>query len=328
MTTEIPPAEPSLSGKTNPIAKAQLDALQDIRNTALRYIDMQPLALLHIQGEDAESFLQGQLSNDISQLGLARAQLHAWCNPKGRALAILRVMRSKNGFRALLPGDLEASITKRLKIFVMRAKVTIETESGYRCLAVAGADNAAIQGFAECGCRVYCVDETRSRYLLIGNRERIGKIAGNAGSALLPGDYWRALDILAAIPQVYAATTETFIPQHINLELVDGVSFRKGCYPGQEIVARLKYLGKSKKRLIVARIDSSDPVAPGDAIYASGKPGSKAGAIVDSVALDNRTWLVSAMAPATAVGHGALAVGSAAGGALEQMRMPYAIPGD
>ena len=75
----------------------------------------------------------------------------------------------------------------------------------------------------------------------------IERIASQAGSSVLQGDYWRALDILAAIPQVYSTTVETFIPQHINLELIDGVSFTKGCYPGQEIVARLKYLGKSKR---------------------------------------------------------------------------------
>ena len=303
-----------------------MDTLLDNQNPGPHYIDPESLSLLHIQGEDAESFLQGQLSNDISKLGLAQAQLHAWCNPKGRALAILRIMRSKNGFWALLPDDLVASSTKRLKMFVMRAKVTIETESDYRSLGLVGATDSAIQDFIESGCSVYCVDETRARYLLIGNPDLIGRIASQAGSPVLPGDYWRALDILAAIPQVYSTTAETFIPQHINLELVDGVSFKKGCYPGQEIVARLKYLGKSKKRLIVARVNSSVPVAPGDAIYAGDKPDSKAGAIVDSVGLDGRTWLVSAMAPATAIHHGVLAVGSAAGDPLERVTMPYAIP--
>ncbi len=311
-----------------PITQAQLDSLLDNRNPGPHYMDPEPLSLLRIQGEDAETFLQGQLSNDISKLGPSQAQLHAWCNPKGRALAILRILRTGSGFLALLPDDLVTSFTKRLKMFVMRAKVTIETEPDYRCLGLVGAADSAIQDFIESGYGVYRVDGTRPRSLLIGNQELIGRITGKAGSLILPGEYWRALDILSAIPQVYPSTVETFIPQHVNLELVDGVSFKKGCYPGQEIVARLKYLGKSKKRLIIARIHSSNPVAPGDAIYAGDRPDSKAGLIVDSVGLDNRTWLVSAMAPATAIHDGVLTVGSAAGNPLERVTMPYAIPDD
>lgn len=292
------------------------------------YIDPEPLSLIRIQGEDAESFLQGQLSNDISKLKADQAQLNAWCNPKGRILAILRIMRSENGFWALLPDDLAASFTKRLKMFVIRAKVTIEAEPDYSKLGLVGATDSAIQDLIESGCNVYGVDETRSRCLLIGNHDLIGRVASQAGSSVLQGDYWRALDILAAIPQVYSSTAETFIPQHINLELVGGVSFKKGCYPGQEIVARLKYLGKSKKRLMIARINSSRPVAPGDTIYAGDKSDSKAGTIVDSVGLDDQTWLVSAMTPATAIHHGVLAVGSAAGDPLERITMPYAVPDD
>ncbi len=309
------------------IAQAQLDSLLDNRNPGPHYMVPEPLTLLRIQGEDAESFLQGQLSNDISKLGPDQAQLHAWCNPKGRALAILRIMRAENGFWALLPDDLVPSFTKRLKMFVMRAKVMIGIESDCRCLGLIGAADSAIQDFIDSGCRVYCVDAVRSRSLLIGDNDVIGRITDKAGSSVLSGDHWRALDILAAIPQVYSTTAETFIPQNINLELVDGVSFKKGCYPGQEIVARLKYLGKSKKRLIVARVHSPNPVAPGDAIHA-GDSGSKAGLIVDSVGLDNRTWLVSAMIPATAVHDGVLTIGSADGGPLERVTMPYAIPED
>ena len=309
-----------------PITQTRLDTLLDSRNSALHYIDLSSLSLLRIQGEDAESFLQGQLSNDISRLEPARAQLHAWCNPKGRALAILRIMRSANGFWALLPAELTTSFTKRLRMFVMRAKVTIETASDYRSLGLVGVTSAAIRNFNESGCAVYVVDEARSRYLLIGDHDSVARITGKSGPSVLPDGYWRALDILSGIPQVYSTTAEAFIPQNINLELIDGVSFKKGCYPGQEIVARLKYLGKSKKRLIVARVNSSDPVTPGDPVYAGSKPESKAGVIVDSVAVDNRTWLVSAMVPATAITHGALAITPTAESPLERITPPYAIP--
>ncbi len=312
----------------NPITQAQLDTLLGNQNPGAHYVDPGALSLLQIQGEDAESFLQGQLSNDISKLGTAQAQLHAWCNPKGRILAILRIMRNENGFWALLPDDLVAPFTKRLKMFVMRAKVTVETERDYRCLGWVGATDSTIPDFIKSGCRVYCVDAVRSRSLLIGSHDLIGQITDKAGSSVLPGDYWRALDILAGLPQVYPGTVETFIPQNINLELVDGVSFKKGCYPGQEIVARLKYLGKSKKRLIVARIHSSTPIAPGDAIYTASRPDAKAGLIVDSVGLDDRVWLVSAMVPASAVHEGILTVGSADGDPLERITMPYLIPED
>ena len=170
-----------------PITQAQLDTMLDNQNSSQHYIDPEPLSLLRIHGEDAESFLQGQLSNDISKLRAAQAQLHAWCNSKGRALAILRIMRGENGFWALLPDDLVASFTKRLKMFVMRAKVTIEIEADYRSLGLAGATDSAIQDFIESGCSVYCVDETRSRCLLIGNHDfdranrKPGRFIGLAG---------------------------------------------------------------------------------------------------------------------------------------------------
>lgn len=306
-----------------PLTQLQLDAIHDDENPDGHYIDSGTLSLLHIGGEDADSFLQAQLSNDISQLRHGQCQLHAWCNPKGRALAILRMMRSENGFRALVPTDLVTPFTKRLKIFVMRSRVTIEIESDNRWLGFVGNP-----GSAGPDVDIYSVNESQSRYLLVGKDDRINQIFNKADTSILHGDYWRALDILAAIPQVYATTVEMFIPQNINLELIDGVSFKKGCYPGQEIIARIKYLGKSKKRLIIARVNTSEPLFPGEAIYAEGKPDSRAGIIVDSVGLNNRMYLVSVMVPDTLINHGALTVGSASGARLERIPMPYAIPGD
>ena len=309
-----------------PLTQAQLDAMLDNEKPGQHYIDPGSLSLLRIQGEDAESFLQGQLSNDITKLGHGQSQLHAYCNPKGRTLAILRIMRSENGFWALIPNDLVASFLKRIKMFVIRARVTIEIESDFHCLGFVGEVDSPAQDFIASGGNLYCVDEPRSRYLLIGNDDLIKRISNQDNTAVFHGDYWRALDILSAIPQVYANTIETFIPQNINLELVDGVSFKKGCFPGQEIIARLKYLGKSKKRLIVARVNSVNPVVPGNAIYTGDNPDSKAGAVVDSVGLDDRINLISAMVPATSIDHGVLTVGSATGDQLERIAMPYVIP--
>ena len=109
-------------------------------------------------------------------------------------------------------------------------------------------------------------------------------------------DIWRLIDIHSGIPQIYAATAEAFIPQMINLDFVAGLSFTKGCYPGQEIVARLRYLGKVKQRMIAATV-AINAAQPGDPIYTAGNE-QKVGTIVDAVQTDKQEFTISTTAPA------------------------------
>ena len=281
-------------------------------------IDLSPLSLIRVSGDDAQSFLQGQFSNDINMLDKNHCQLHAYCNPKGRTLAIIRLVRKDQGFWMIVPKDISESLIARLKMFVLRAKVDIQLDDEYTLLGTAGEAR-----HDEFGGVSYRVDSVVARHLIIAPSKNIAAHAH--GSPLHHCDLWRWLDIRSGIPQVYAQTAGAFIPQTINLELVDGVSFSKGCFPGQEIVARIKYLGKPKQRLVIAKVESSHDIAPGDEIYSAAQSGQKSGLVVDAVKTGNSQFQLSAMVPATMVESGDLMLGSASGAKLQRIGLPYDI---
>ena len=303
-------------------------ALESITTSALEshyFIDLSSLSLIQVGGTDAQTFLQGQFSNDINELKEHHCQLHAYCNPKGRTLAIIRIVRNQpdNGFWMIVPRDMSDALISRLKMFVMRAKVTIQSDTEYSLFGLLGDTK---QG--ELVDSSYWVDcklpQPIPRRLII---TRFSTISDN--TPLYHADLWRWLDIQSGIPQVYTKTLGAFIPQTINLELVDGVSFKKGCFPGQEIIARIKYLGKPKQRLIIAELESDNPILPGDEIYSPIKPEQKSGLVVDAVKTESRhagnRWQLSAMIPATMIESGDLMLGSISGAKLTRIALPYPI---
>lgn len=302
-------------------------------------IDISPLSLIRVSGNQAQSFLQGQFSNDIDILGKNQCQLHAYCNPKGRTLAIIRIVRTgrtDNGFWMIVPKDISESLISRLKMFVMRAKVDIHLDTDYGLLGmVGGVPNAGDVGDAnEVGLTAnlthfnYPVASVVARQLIIARAQDTATCLEVASDSLYHSDLWRWLDIQAGIPQVYAQTIATFIPQTINLELVDGISFNKGCFPGQEIIARIKYLGKPKQRLIIAEVKSNCEISPGDEIYTTNNPQQKSGLVVDAVKTGQNQFQLSATVPATMVESGDLMLGSASGAKLQRIDLPYEINPD
>ncbi|MCY3768836.1 MAG: hypothetical protein OXG56_05660 [Gammaproteobacteria bacterium] len=288
------------------------------------FIDLSHLSLLRVSGEDAETFLQGQFSNDTDSLPDGKAQIHAYCTPKGRAFATLQLLRNRNGFWVLLPADLAGPFMKRLKMFVMRAKVEIETDPDHFAWGVTGMED--LSGVPSTVPGMQSVFEYSPRRHLVVSTRPIMTAPETGNVKTYHGDLWRWLDIREGIPQVYATTSESFIPQNINLDLIDGISFKKGCYPGQEIIARIRYLGKPKHRMISGRVESGEPVREGTAIYLPERPGQKAGSVVDSVQTGIHCYEVSAMVPVVAVSDGRLSIHSASGPPLRRLSLPYAIP--
>ncbi len=313
-------------------------------------IDLSHLDLIQVSGDDAQSFLQRQFSNDLKTLGRQHCQLHSYCNRKGRSLAVVRLIANdqtnkqannenegkRKEFWMIVPKDISNSLIRRLKMFVMRSKVTIEPDSGYVLLGMTGAMSGEKvqeiigQSRQDSGCFCYRVDAIVPRHLIIAdsNHSIIKSIPR------LHCDFWRWLDIRSGIPQIYAKTVETFIPQSINLELVDGISFRKGCFPGQEIIARIKHLGHPKQRLIIATVASNHNIAPGDAIYSrvsqsqavQSQAVQKSGMVVDAVKTADNQFQLSAMVPAGMVEAGDLMIGSVTGAKLKRIALPYEIP--
>jgi tRNA-modifying protein YgfZ len=220
------------------------------------------LGVLRFSGVDALSFLQGQVSNDTRRLAQGQNLLSAYSSPQGRVLALMHCLPHSSGVVAILPRELVLPTLEALRRFVLRAKVKIEDASeqlsvsgqhgapDLRAAGIAVPDNSASYTETE-AVGVGAVSRDSGRYWVIGSPEKLAKY-GLAGD-LLQSDQishdWRLADIRAGLPQIYLATREAFVAQMLNLDLLDGISFSKGCYTGQEIIARTQHLGRIKRRL-------------------------------------------------------------------------------
>jgi tRNA-modifying protein YgfZ len=220
------------------------------------------LGALRFTGPDSLSFLQGQVSNDTRRLAEKQSLLAAYSSPQGRVLALMHLLPHSSGIIAILPRELVMPTLEALRKFVLRAKVKIE-DAG-ETLAVAGLhcrhplEPAGIavpqsnMGYTEGdGIGVAAVNRDPSRYWAIGAAEKLAE-RGLAGDILDADRYeqaWRLADIRAGLPQIYLSTREAFVAQMLNLDRLDGISFGKGCYTGQEIIARTQHLGRIKRRL-------------------------------------------------------------------------------
>jgi folate-binding protein YgfZ len=220
------------------------------------------LGILRFTGADTLSFLQGQVSNDTQRLTEGTPVLAAYSSPQGRVLALIYLLPHSSGVLAILPREILAATMERLRKFILRAKVRIEDAAD--ALIVAGRFGATSQSDATPkggaiphadssyveydGIGSAPVGHDGNRRWVIGPPEKIAAPADAAAGKRIEDD-WRLADIRAGLPQVYAATSEAFVAQMLNLDLVDGISFTKGCYTGQEIIARTQHLGRIKRRL-------------------------------------------------------------------------------
>jgi len=277
------------------------------------------LRVIRLSGEDANDFLQGQFSNDITTIAAGEQQLGSYCNPKGRALCVYRLLRQGDHFLLVIPEDLVDTISKRLQLYKMRANVAVEL---LESVALIGLVNKPMTHKLAAATECWQIDSRRN--LLVAENDQIEQLVNDLNLPLTGYEGWQMADILSATAQVYAATSENFIPQQINLDLTGGISFTKGCYPGQEIVARIRYLGKLKQRLIIGISESGQSIAPGTPIFSFEKGESKAGQVVDAVDLGDR-WLVSAMAPCSHICDGELTIGESNGPLLKRLQMPYEV---
>jgi folate-binding protein YgfZ len=302
------------------------------------------LGLLRFTGPDAQSFLQGQVSNDTRRLAEGRSLLAAYSSPQGRVLAIMHLLPHTGGIAAVLPRDLISPTLETLRRFVLRAKVKIE--DGGEALSVAGHQSAqglqsagiavppSNAGYAETdGIGVAAVNGDRSRYWVIGAAETLAErgLAGDATQAENIEHGWRLADIRAGLPQIYLSTREAFVAQMLNLDLLDGISFNKGCYTGQEIIARTQHLGRIKRRLYRLRLSLGD--------WAVGRPlrlsDGRSGRLVEAVRVGDGFEALAVLnvqasvgagggsSSVTEVGDGDVAAGAAV--AATALPLPYEV---
>ncbi|MDX1698492.1 MAG: hypothetical protein R3308_09410 [Thiohalobacterales bacterium] len=299
------------------------------------------IGVIAVHGDDAESFLQSQLSNDVRQVDEAASQLNAFCTPKGRILGLLRIFRSGDTWYLRLPLDSLDAVLQRLRMFVLRADVTLEDASeNFLRMGIAG-DRAtdlltdagirvpeAVNGVAHSnGTTIIRVPGIHPRFELYATSLDAAKSMWNAinvHAAPVGEPVWRLLEIQAGIPNIFAATAEMFVPQMVNLQLIDGVSFRKGCYPGQEIVARMQYLGTLKRRMYLGHIERDTPVRPGDELYSPADSAQAAGRIVDAQPHPDGGQLALAVLQIGATAAGELFLDGPGGAVFSLQPLPYA----
>jgi folate-binding protein YgfZ len=223
--------------------------------------------LLSVSGADARAFLHAQLTNDIAKLPPERAALAGWCTAKGRLLATMLVIPSPEGFLLQLARDLAPTVAKRLSMFILRSKVKIADESDAWAQYGFWDADEAVTGVVWAGDAV-TVGVGERRFLKIGK--------GISQDCKAGEDAWTLQEIRAGRPWISAATQDQFVPQMVNLEAIGGVDFQKGCYPGQEIVARAQYRGQVKRRMARVHLPPGVEVKPGEEF--------DGGVIVDSAA--------------------------------------------
>ena len=222
------------------------------------YLNLSNRALIKVSGTDAESFLQAQFSNDISLLRSDEVQLSAYCQHQGKIIALFWVMRSEESFLLSFPTDLAEKVITRLQMFIIMSDVLIEDISNqYSQIGLINENDSS----------TYSINENLS-LLIASNLEKNIEMSSN-------NDEWIKACIDSQIPEVFLSTSEKLVPQMLNLDINEvGVNFSKGCYPGQEVVARLHYLGEAKRRLFAFQCDSE--VQIGDNLYCGSSKAAQA----------------------------------------------------
>lgn len=242
------------------------------------------LAVIRVTGADAETFLQGQLSNDVRTLTAERAQLTSLSSAKGRLLAVFHLWREEQGFLLEVDRSLLEPVLKRLRMYVLRSKVDLSEAGDLAVYGVAGPDCGpalaaarlpAPAGPLEC---IRAGDIVVTRRLNAPERYTLLVPSGQSpslGSAHATLQDWKRAELAAGIPTIYPATQDRFVAQMVNLDALGGIAFDKGCYTGQEVIARVHYRGAVKRHMRLVRLEGPTPA-----------PGAKVpeGEVVDAVA--------------------------------------------
>ena len=292
--------------------------------------------VIRATGEDAASFLHNLFSNDVQHLGRERAERCGFCSPKGRLLADFLIWREGQDYLLQLSSDIQPGMLKKLGMYVLRSKVKLsDANSDIVLLGIAGTGAAAALKALGAGIpssqydvlrfdagTAIRLDEHRIQLAVHANAavpvwNKLASLARPVGTPA-----WRWLEIAAGVPHITSATQEEFVPQMANLELIGGVSFTKGCYPGQEIVARTKYLGKVKRRTYRASVQSDCP-QPGTDLFSPDLADQSCGKVIEAAPSPSGGCELLASMLMSSAEAGDVRVGSADGPRLSFLALPY-----
>lgn len=291
------------------------------------------LGVIRVAGEDAASFLQGQLTQDFALLGAGEARLAAFCNAKGRMQASFVGFRRSEGEILLVTSrDLLPTTLKRLSMFVLRAKAKLSDASGEFTLAgIAGETLKALAPGPQAPWTLAPLGNAHLVHLYPADGQPRALWVAPAGEAVPAGPaldpvLWQWGEVRSGIATVTQPIFEAFVPQMLNFESVGGVNFKKGCYPGQEVVARSQFRGTLKRRAFVAH--SGGELKAGQEVFQAADPEQPAGVVAEAAPAPGGGWDAIVSLQLAAAEQGKLHAGAADGPALELLPLPYLLLAD
>jgi len=296
--------------------QAQPSAAHESRNPDFVAV-LDHLGVLQVSGEDAVAFLQGQLSVDVEALSARAGSFGAYCTPKGRMIASFLLWRDAAGFFAALSRDIAAVTQKQLSKFVLRSKVKVVDAS--EAIVLAGATGPASERVLSASSGTSLMDGRSLHALPAAAAAGILR-----GIELADSARWRWLDIRAGLPWITAATQDQLIPQMANLELIGGVSFDKGCYTGQEVVARTQHRGTVKRRTFLANVAA--PARAGDPLYGDDLGAQASGTVINAEASPEGGYDLLASVHISSKERSTVHLNTPDGPVLRFLPLPYAVP--
>jgi folate-binding protein YgfZ len=289
------------------------------------------LGVIRARGPDATRFLQSQLTNDVAGMGLAEARLAGFCSAKGRLQASFLVWKAAaDDVLLACSATLLAQTLKRLSMFVLRAQCKLTDASQQApLLGLVGAAAAAAAANAKPWEKRDMAEGTVIRLPDVHGLARCLVAASTSADAAgattpFPLEDWRWLEVQSGIPTIESSTVDQFVPQMLNLEVLGGVDFQKGCYPGQEVVARSQYRGTLKRRMFLFDCDAA--ASAGQEVFHGADPGQPAGMVVNGAKAPSGAWSALVELKLAALDGGTLHLGSAHGAPLQRAELPYALP--
>lgn len=290
------------------------------------------LGVIRVQGEDAATFLHSQLTQDFALLPPGHARLAAFCSAKGRMLASFVALPWQTGdYLLVCSRDLLAPTLKRLSMFVLRAKAKLsDATEAFALFGLAGPALDHVIGPGSAPWTLTQDGQAKIVTLYPADGQPRGLWVGPAGTApgaqTLPLDLWLWSEVRSGVATVGAPISEAFVPQMLNYESVGGVNFKKGCYPGQEVVARSQYRGTLKRRAYL--MHSPGALQAGQEIFHESDPQQPAGVVAQAAAAPDGGWDAIVSLQVTATQGGRLSAGSPEGPHLEQVPLPYLLLAD
>jgi folate-binding protein YgfZ len=272
-----------------------------------------------VTGDKAATFLQGQLTCDVRDITLTQTRRGAYCTPKGRVLATCRVFQYRAHFYVSLPAEIAEPVIARLKKYAIFSAVDLAQDDAFAVIGCVGAEigEALAVWFdglpAEPDSAIFSKDvllvrtqdaKKVPRFELIGRREAIDSLRAKLAEkyAEKASEIWQLSEIQAHIPTIYAHTSDLFTPQMLNYPALQGVSFKKGCYTGQEVIARTHYLGKAKRHLCLLQVENEELAVPGDPICDAA--GQQVGTVVEAARQQKTQCLLLAVMQDAALEEG------------------------